>query len=95
MTIEQKINLLESYLAKAEDVEYSINVNWGHDIEKTKNELRVLVTNARTFLTRKDFLEYPERESGLTYYSGLLDEALARFPEIQVEKQKEEQLKFN
>ncbi|MBE6156284.1 MAG: hypothetical protein E7161_00860 [Firmicutes bacterium] len=85
MSIEEKINILESLITRANtDLDYSLSVRWGQNKETSILELQMLVNGAKElFLTgRINSIDYEERINTVGVWSKALNEALRKFPEI-------------
>lgn len=87
MQITEKINALQSLIAKAElDVEYSIQVRWGDNKEQTINEAKTFINNARLLFQngKIDQLDYDMKQEAFAHYHTKLDSYLKMFPEFEL-----------
>ena len=89
MTIEEKIQALQTCLINSEDIAYSINVFWGSDPQTSKLEIIQILNNAREllFTGRINQLDYDVRQQTVDNLNALLDSKLAMFPEYRIENQ--------
>ena len=89
MTIEEKINTLESLLAKAKlNLEYSMQVEYGEDKEYTIHQIQFLIKSARDLFHTGKIMVLDETIRHDTYvkWSNMLDEYLSKFPEYNVKE---------
>lgn len=89
MTIPEKINALQSCVAKCEDVEYSIQAKLGDNKEQELGEIRNIISNGRMLFISGQIqnLDYETREHAFHTWNELLDKKLSLFPEYALEEE--------
>lgn len=83
MNIQEKIAVLKSCLAKSEDLDYSIQVTWGENVEASKAELRTILNNAENLFVKGSInrLDLDVRNEAYAKWNNVLDGWLAKFPD--------------